>query len=42
MDYDEWLLDYYNVKIAPLTNTDAFADLVAMIMAGTLFTTFAD
>ena len=42
MDYDEWLLDYYNVKIAPLTNSEGFADLVGLIMAGTLFTTFAD
>jgi len=42
MDYDEWLLDYYNLKIAPLTNSEGFADLVGLIMAGTLFTTFAD
>ena len=42
MDYDEWLMDYYNVKIAPVTNTDGFADLVAMIAAGTLFVTFSE
>ena len=42
MDYDEWLLDYYNVKIAPITNSEGFADIIGLVMAGTLFTTFSD
>ena len=42
MDYDEWLLDYYNVQIAPVTNSDGFADIIGMVMAGTLFTTFGE
>lgn len=40
MDYNEWLLDYYNVKVAPLTSTDGFSSVVALIAAGALISTF--
>ena len=40
MDYNEWLLDVYTIKFAPLTSTEGFSSFVALIAAGTLFTTF--
>lgn len=40
MDYNEWILDYYNNKIAPFTSTDGFATLVGLIAGGTLISSF--
>jgi hypothetical protein len=41
MDYNEWLLDYYTLNVAPATASDGFKNIIGLIAAGALFTTFS-
>lgn len=41
MDYNEWLLDYYTVKYAPMTATDGFAKMVTILAGGAMLSSFA-
>jgi hypothetical protein len=42
MDYQEWLLNQYVVKVASMTYSDSWKKWVAYITAGTLIFTFAN
>ena len=42
MDYQEWLLNQYTVKVAALTYSDEWKKYVAYITAGTLILSFGN
>jgi hypothetical protein len=41
MDYNEWLLDVYTLKMGPFTSSDSFKSFIGLVAAGALITTFS-
>ena len=40
MDYNEWLLDYYTINFAPVTASAGFSQVITIIAAGALISSF--